>query len=48
MAKSTSELLKEIEKAFFEKLMKKTGWGRNEIMKEYASAVREILMDNLD
>ncbi|MDH6310902.1 hypothetical protein M2451_004059 [Dysgonomonas sp. PFB1-18] len=44
----TSELLKQIEQAFAQKLEEKTGWGRNEIKAAYRSAVNETLMEITD
>lgn len=44
----TSELLKDIEQAFEEKLSGKTGWGRNEIKTAYQQAVNEVLMQITD
>lgn len=40
----TSELLKEIEHAFDEKLNEKTSWGRNELKTVYQSVVNNVLL----
>jgi hypothetical protein len=37
------ELLRKLEENFQARLMKKTGWGRNEIMTEYHKAVIDTL-----
>ena len=37
-----------IEKAFKNRLMAKTGWGRNEVMTEYHKAVIEVLATTPD
>ena len=38
-----NKILKQIEENFQERLMKKTGWGRNEIITEYHRAVIDTL-----
>lgn len=45
---NTKKLLDLIQKKFQEKLMAKTGWGRNEILSAYKDAVSEALMENLE
>lgn len=42
------ELLKRIREIFEEKVSKKTGWGKNELMIEYDKAVNEALIETLD
>ena len=42
------KLLLKIEEIFKEKLQKKTGWGRLEVMDTYKEAVNEALMAMLD
>lgn len=44
----TSELLKEIEQAFNEKLEEKTSWVRNEIKAGYQSVVNCVLAQIAD
>jgi hypothetical protein len=41
------EILKLIDKKFIERLHKKTGWGRNEIIEIYHEIVNEAVMDVL-
>ena len=40
----TSEILKQIDDLFNEKLEAKTGWGKNEVKDLYRSSVNEVLM----
>ncbi len=42
---TTKELLQRIEKIFAEKLSRKTGWGKNEILVAYKDSVKEALME---
>lgn len=42
------KLIKQIEKRFKEKLQRKTGWGRNEVLLAYKEAVNEAIFDMLD
>lgn len=37
-----------IEKIFTEKLSRKTGWGKNEVLVAYKDSVKEALMKMLD
>lgn len=39
------KLLERIKAIFQEKLMAKTGWGRNDIMAAYNDAVNEAIME---
>ena len=41
-------LLLRIEKIFTEKLSRKTGWGKNEVLVAYKDSVKEALMEMLD
>ena len=41
-------LLLRIEKIFTEKLSRKTGWGRNEVLVAYKDSVNQALMEMLD
>lgn len=42
------KMLKKIDKLFEKKLQQKTGWGRNEVLKEYRASVNEILIKMID
>ena len=42
------QLLLCIEKIFTEKLSRKTGWGKNEVLVAYKDSVKEALMKMLD
>lgn len=42
------EVLRQITKLFEERLQKKTGWGRNELLVEFKECVIECLTDELD
>lgn len=42
------ELLDRIYELFEERLQRKTGWGRNEILEEYKQAKLQALMEALD
>lgn len=42
------KLIKRIEEIFTEKLMAKTGWGRNEIIQLYKDSVSEAILEALD
>jgi hypothetical protein len=42
------KLIKRIEEIFFQKLQKKTSWGRNDLMTIYKESVNEALMETLD
>jgi hypothetical protein len=44
----TSELLKQIRDEFINRLQRKTGWGRNELVAEYDEAVHTVIMKRLD
>lgn len=46
--KMNKELLKRIREIFEEKISKKTGWGKNELMIEYDKAVNEALVELLE
>lgn len=41
------QLLARIKELFTEKLQAKTGWGRNEVLAAYNTAVQEALMEAL-
>lgn len=45
---TTKELLQLIEKIFTEKLSRKTGWGKNEILIAYKDSVKEALMETIE
>jgi hypothetical protein len=45
---TTKELLQLVEKIFTEKLSRKTGWGKNEILVAYKDSVKEALMEMID
>ena len=34
--------------AFYERVEKKTGWGKNEIKKEFEEASEQVILDMLD
>jgi len=42
------KLLSSIEEKFKNKLMAKTGWGRNEVIAAYKEAVSESLMEMIN
>ena len=43
--KTYTTLLNKIEKYFEEKLSRKTGWGKNEVMQAYKDSVVQALME---
>ena len=45
---TTKELLQRIEKLFTDKLSRKTGWGKNEILVVFKDSVKEALMEMID
>ena len=42
------DVLKSMSRIFEEKLQKKTGWGRNEVLSIFKESIIEALVDNLD
>jgi hypothetical protein len=42
------DVLKSMGKIFEEKLQRKTGWGRNEVLSIFKESIIEALVDNLD
>ena len=48
MSLTQTGLLLRIEKIFTEKLSRKTGWGRNEVLVAYKDSVNQALMEMLD
>lgn len=42
------KLLERILALFTEKLAKKTGWGKNEVLNAYKDSVREALLELVD
>jgi hypothetical protein len=42
------ELLVRIEELFKERLLEKTGWGRNEVLSAYKDAVNEAILEMVD
>ncbi len=45
---TTKELLQRIEEIFTEKLSRKTGWGKNEVLVAYKDSVKEALIEMID
>lgn len=44
----TSEVLQALRDSFFERLEKHTGWGKEQVKKEYNESVEEILFNLLE
>jgi hypothetical protein len=42
------DILERLERIFEEKISKKTGWGKNEIMMVYRESVQEVLLEIID
>ncbi|MBT9138987.1 MAG: hypothetical protein DDT31_01567 [Syntrophomonadaceae bacterium] len=42
------KLLQRIEEIFTEKLSRKTGWGKNEVLVAYRDSVKEALIEMID
>lgn len=43
----TEEILKNLEKIFYEKLSEKTNWGRNDVKEMFTKSLNEALMKTL-
>ena len=43
-----TELFKSIKERFFDRLNRKTGWGKEEVKQEYMSATNEVLVEFLE
>lgn len=42
------DLFKAIKEKFFERLNRKTGWGKEEVKQEYINATNEVLVDFIE
>ena len=42
------DIFRRLEEIFEEKINKKTGWGKNEIMKAYREAVQGVLIEIIE
>lgn len=43
-----TEMFKSIKKRFFDRLDRKTGWGKEEVKQEYINATNEVLVEFLE
>jgi len=45
---TNKELFESIRKKFFDRLNRKTGWGKEEVKQEYMNATNEALVEFID
>ena len=45
---NTKGLINQVKEVFFGRLERKTGWGKEEVKRQFEQALSDVLMDRLD